>query len=280
VTGFYWIASYPRSGSTWLALALGSVYRGGSTVEFTSGNILFPQAASRDALDRVLGIESSDLTPDEDERLRPRSYKTLARQASEPMIRRVHSAFVHTSGGEPLFPPAVTLGVVYIVRDPRDVALSYANYMGHDIDATIDAMQNPAAAIGARPGSLSPLLRQRLLTWSGHVGSWLDAGLPLLLIRYENMLADPGATLTAAAAFLGWNAAPETIAAAAETTRFGRLQSEESKHGFEPGARSSGPFFRRGIAGDWQAHLTPTQVRRLEQDHRSIMARVGYPTSL
>jgi len=249
-------------------------------VEFTSGSILLPQAASRDAFDRVLGIESSDLTPDEDERLRPRLYETLARQAAEPMIRRVHSAFVHTSGGEPLFPPALTLGVVYIVRDPRDVALSYANYMGHDIDATIDAMRNPTAAIGARPGSLSPLLRQRLLTWSDHVRSWLDAGLPLLLIRYEDMLANPCAALTAAARFLAWNAAPEIIASAVETTRFGRLQSEESKHGFESGARLTGPFFRRGLAGDWQSHLTPKQVRRLEHDHRTIMARAGYLTSL
>lgn len=280
MTGFYWLASYPRSGSTWLALALCSIHRAGSPVEFAAGTMLFPQAAERDAFDRVLGIESSDLTPDEDERLRPRMYETLAKQATEPMIRRVHGAFVHTSAGEPLFPPALTLGAVYLVRDPRDVAISYANYMNHDIDFTIAAMRNPGAAIGAPLGALSPLLRQRLLTWSDHVNSWLDAGLRLLLVRYEDLLADPAEVLSTVAAFLGWNAAPEVITAAVEATQFSRLRSAEQQHGFESSARRSGPFFRGGLAGGWRAGLTPEQVRQLEYDHRIAMARVGYAVSL
>jgi hypothetical protein len=256
------------------------MYRGGSPVEFAAGTMLFPQAAARDAFDRALGIESSDLTPEEDERLRPRLYETLAKQAGEPMIRRVHSAFVHTSAGEPLFPPALTLGAVYLVRDPRDVAVSYANYMNQDIDGTIEAMRNPGAAIGAPPGGLSPLLRQRLLTWSDHVRSWLDAGLRLLLVRYEDLLANPAGVLSAVAAFLEWNAPPEVIAAAVETTRFSRLRSAEQKHGFESSARRSGSFFRRGLAGGWRTGLTPEQVRQLEYDHGTAMARVGYAISL
>ena len=241
--------------------------------------MLFPQAAARDAFDRVLGIESSDLTPDEDERLRPRLYETLAKQAGEPMIRRVHSAFVHTSAGEPLFPPALTLGAIYLVRDPRDVAVSYAHYMNRDIDCIIEAMRNPGAAVGAPPGALSPLLRQRLLTWSDHVESWLDAGLRLLLVRYEDLLANPAEVLSSVAAFLGWNTAPEIIAAAVETTRFSRLRSAEQKHGFESSARLPGPFFRRGLAGGWRAALTPEQVRQLEHDHAAAMARAGYELS-
>lgn len=280
MTGFYWLVSYPRSGSTWLALALGSMYRGGPPVEFTIGNVLFPQAAAREVFDRVLGIESSDLTPDEDECLRPLLYETLAKHAEAPMIRRVHSAFVHTNAGEPLFSPALTLGAVYIVRDPRDVAVSYANYMSYPIDNTIDAMRNPAAAAGAPPAALSPLLRQRLLTWSGHVQSWLDADLRLLLIRYEEMLANPAGALSSVAAFLGWNTPPEVVAAAVETTQFSRLQSEEQKHGFESSIRRSGPFFRRGLAGGWRDALAPDQVRQIEHDHGTIMTRMGYTLSL
>jgi hypothetical protein len=256
------------------------MYRGGAPVEFSTGNVLFPQAAARDVFDRVLGIESSDLTPDEDERLRPLLYETLAKHADEPMIRRVHSAFVHTNAGEPLFSPALTLGAVYIVRDPRDVAISYANYMSLSVDSTIEAMRNPAAAVGTPPTALSPLLRQHLLTWSGHVQSWMDAGLPLLLIRYEEMLANPAEALSAVAAFLGWNTSSEVIAAAVETTQFSRLQSEEQKHGFESSTRRSGPFFRHGLAGGWRNTLTPEQVRQIEQDHGTIMTRVAYPLSL
>jgi aryl sulfotransferase len=246
-------------------------------VDFAAEGVLFPQAASRDAFDRILGIESSDLTPDEDEVLRPRVYEALARQAGEPMIRRVHGAFVRTGAGEPLFAPELTLGVIYLARDARDVAVSYAHYMDWDIDSTIHAMGNPAASAGVRPGALSPLLRQRLLTWSGHVESWLDAGVPLLLIRYEDMLKDAAAILTAVTSFLNWDTKPETIAAAVEATRFDRLQSQEQQHGFDSRTSRSGSFFRRGIAGGWREALTAEQAGRIERDHGRVLTRLGYP---
>ena len=276
---FYWLASYPKSGSTWLALALRSVCNGGLPVDFAADGVLFPQAAARDVFDRTLGIESSDLTSDEDEVLRPRVYEALARQAGEPVIRRVHGACVRTGADEPLFAPELTLGVVYLARDARDVAVSYAHYMDWDIDSTIHAMRNPAASAGVRPGALSPLLRQRLLTWSGHVESWLDAGVRLLLIRYEDMLKDPAVILAKVTSFLGWDAKPETIAAAVEATQFDRLQSQEEKHGFDSRTSRSGAFFRRGIAGGWREALTPEQIGQIERDHGRVLMRLGYPLS-
>jgi aryl sulfotransferase len=245
-------------------------------VRFTDDNILFPQAASRDIFDQALCIESSDLAPQEDEILRPRLYKLLARQATEPMVRRVHSAFVLTEAGEQLFPAEVTLGVVYIVRDPRDVAVSYAHYMSADTRVAIEAMRDPAAAIGSGAGSLSPLLRQRLLTWSGHVESWLDAGLRILPIRYEDMLADPAAALSRVVSFLGWSVDAQAISAAVESTRFDRLRSEEEHHGFESRLLRAGPFFRRGVAGGWSESLTADQVAQIERDHGRVMKRLGY----
>lgn len=277
MTGLYWLVSYPKSGSTWLALALGSLRRGGLAVDLGAENALFPQAAARSMFDRALGIESSSLTPGEDEILRPRLYEVLARQPGQPLMLRVHAAFVRTSKGEWLFPMELTLGAVCIVRDPRDVAVSWAHYMDRPIDLAIETMGNPAAAIGARAGTLSPLLRQRLLTWSQHVESWLDAGIRLLLVRYEDMLANPVSTLSTIAAFLGWPVEEHEVIAAVESTRFERLRSQEEKVGFESGSARSGPFFRRGVAGGWSESLTPDQIQRIERHHRRVMVRLGYP---
>lgn len=276
MTGFYWLVSYPKSGSTWLSLALGSMYRDGMPVDFATEAMGFPQAAARDVFDSVLHIESSDLTHDEDERLRPRLYELLAAEARTPMLRRVHSAFVPTGNGEPLFPPQLTLGVIYLTRDPRDVAVSYAHYMDSTIDAAIESMRNPFASIGAKHGTVSHLLTQRLLTWSDHVQSWLRAGLPLLQIRYEDMLESPAEALSSVASFLGWNTDPGVIAAAVETTRFDRLQSQEQEHGFQSGSGRSRPFFRRGVAGAWRDSLNAPQVRLIERDHGQVMTRLGY----
>lgn len=279
MTGFYWLASYPKSGNTWLRLALLSIYQGGQPVDFVDETGWFPQAAAREAFDRALEIESSDLTEDEIEVLRPHAYELLAREASEPLIRKVHDAFLMTKAGEPMFPPSLTLGAIYIVRDPRDVAVSFSHHLGRSIDQAIETMGATNAALARKRGILDGQLRQRMLTWSGHVESWLDAGVRLLLIRYEEMLADPVGNLGKAAAFLGWRTEPDVIAKAAELTSFDRLRAEEQKHGFRERRSRTTNFFRRGVAGGWRDSLTPEQVHRIEQDHGRVMTRLGYALS-
>src|SRR5262249_42887758 len=63
--------------------------------------------------------------------------------------------------------------------------------------------------------------------WSDHVESWLSVPFPVHLLRYEDMLAHPRATVTALARFLGLSGEPETIAIAVESTSFTRLQAQE-----------------------------------------------------
>ena len=278
MTGFYWLASYPKSGNTWLRLALRSLRHGGSPVDFSKEESWIPNGAAREPFDQTLDIESSDLSAIETEILRPRFYEFLARSGDEPILRKIHDAYVPTAAGEPLFPPAVTSGVVYIVRDPRDVAVSFAHHRRSSIDNTIGVMQNPAAAMAYRAGDLAEQLRQRLLTWSGHVESWLDAPhLRRLVLRYEDMLASPFDSLARTASFLGWEADPAAVAGAVEATRFQRLKAEESRHGFRENPVGEGAFFRRGVAGGWRDTLSSEQVRRIERDHGRVMRRLGYP---
>ena len=63
---------------------------------------------------------------------------------------------VMTPAGEPLFPTAVTRGAVYIVRDPRAVAVSFANHLAETIDETIVRMDDPAAYGLGRSRSVAP----------------------------------------------------------------------------------------------------------------------------
>ena len=274
MTGFYWLASYPKSGNTWLRLALRSLHGRGAPVDFTAEDTWIPMGASRALFDQLLEIDSSDLTNDEAEVLRPRFYEMLTHAATEPMLRKIHDAYVYTAEHEPLFPPAATQGVVYIVRDPRDVAVSYAHHCRSSVDRTIEVMRNPTAAIA---GDDSRQLRQRLLSWSGHVESWLDApALRLLLLRYEDMLAAPHEALARVASFLDWKVNSHSVAAAVEATRFEKLKSEEQRHRFFENPSGSGSFFRRGIAQGWRDSLTAEQVQRIEQDHGCVMERLGY----
>lgn len=273
MTGFVWLASYPKSGNTWLRLALHSLTDGWSEPDFLSQESFAPIAASRADLEDVLDAPADEMTDDEAEALRPRLHEAQVRVATAPLFRKVHDACTKTATGEPLFPPPLTLKTVYVVRDPRDVAVSLAHHTGRDLDQAIAFMANPAATFGATGARQ---VRQRVATWSFHVESWLRDGPDLLLLTYEQMLADPEDALARVALHLGLNASLPDIRRAVEATRFDRLRAAEGKYGFRESPASGARFFRRGIAGGWRDSLTPAQVTRIAADHGPVMARLGY----
>jgi hypothetical protein len=276
--GLVWLASYPKSGNTWLRLALASLRANGAAVDLTARLPDAPIASSRPLFDSMIEVESSDLTADEIETLRPRVYETLVQTANKPMLCKVHDAWTRTGAGEPLFPAAATLGTLYIARDPRDVACSFAHHSGITTERAIKMMADPKAQLAALGDRLTHHLPQRLLSWSGHAESWLDApGLAPLLVRYEDMTADTPAVLARVVDYLGWSAEAEAVNGAAEATRFEALQAAEDRQGFrEKQVVTNGRFFRRGKAGGWRDTLTAAQAARIERDHEAMMVRLGY----
>lgn len=276
MNGYFWLASYPKSGNTWLRLALNSLARGGKPPDFSVVERFAPIASDRAPLDLLLDVDSADLSADEADALRPAFFEIEAQSSAEPQIRKVHDAWTLTPVGKPLFPLAVTLGTIYIVRDPRDVAVSLAHHLASDLDQTIAFMghANAVLATGGRYGS--PQFRQKLLTWAEHVRSWLNAPKPPLLLRYEDMLTDPATALKRAARHLGWEAPHDRVEKAVAATRFEALQRSEEQQGFREKAWPEVRFFRRGISGGWRDTLTAAQAARIEADHGHIMAKLGY----
>ncbi|HZX31480.1 MAG TPA: sulfotransferase domain-containing protein [Rhodocyclaceae bacterium] len=274
MSGYYWLASYPKSGNTWLRMFLDSLALGGASPDINSPGI--DNAATRDRFDRILDIESSDLTDDEIACARPRMYELEADAAPRPLLRKVHDAWGLTPAGEPLLPVGLTLGALYIVRDPRDVAVSLAHHMNDTIDKSIALMANPAGTMATSEKRLLRQLPQRLTTWSAHVESWLAAPVRILLLKYEDMLSDPIARFGEASRFLGFDASMEAITSAVEATGFERLRAQENTHGFAEAPPGMARFFRRGVAGGWRDTLTEQQVARIEADHGAMMRKLGY----
>jgi hypothetical protein len=161
------------------------------------------------------------------------------------------------------------------VRDPRDVAISLADFWSRSIDWTIDFMADANTAI-AKPGrGMIDQFRQPLGSWSDHVTSWIDdAPMPIHLVRYEDMLAEPSRRIAEAARFAGLKDGDAEFAATA--TSFDALQRQEAAGGFVERPSTTPQFFRRGKSGAWRQLLTPAQSGRIERDHGSAMRRLGY----
>jgi len=277
--GIWWLASYPKSGNTWLRAFL-SALLSGRPVDINDMPFVGMSADARVPFDETLGIDSADLSPKQVTNLRPRAYEVWATDATRPVHCKVHDAYHLTPAGEPLFPTAATRGAVYVVRDPRAVAVSFAHYVAQSIDETIAWMDHPAAMLGNFPQRLSQRLPARLLRWSAHVESWLAAPFPVHLVRYEDMSADPHATFTELAAFLGLPSDRETIASAVAATTFSRLQAQEREAGFVEKPNSARAFFREGKTDGWRRSLTPKNAERIVASHGALMRRLGYDETL
>ena len=297
-----WLASYPKSGNTWLRAVLTNYLRDDGepvSINALAGGLL---ASDRETFSEIVGLDSSDLTPEEILRHRPLFHESLARELaghpggggrrpvqSAPALVKVHDAYLHARDGAALFPKVATSGVVYLVRNPLDVAVSYAHHRQKSIDATVRWMNEPAAAEGEVVGGIYTQLPQPLTTWSGHAASWLDQEeLPVHVARYEDLLADPMAGFGAIVRFAGLDrdgtrpegpaqpSASERLARAIGHAAFSRLRAQEEDSGFSEKQPTAPSFFRAGVAGSWRTALAPSQVQALVDAHGPMMARLGY----
>lgn len=273
-----WIVSYPKSGNTWLRLMLLSLMQGGLAVDINRAGTE-AGLASHFELDELLVVESGELFRAEQIAVQPALNKAIAAETGAGLkLRKVHDCYWRTPSGEAVFPASVSRGAVYIVRDPRDVAVSFAHHRGTSIENIIATLADPAATLSASDDRYRRQLAQPLGDWSRHIRSWLDQpDIPVRLVRYEDLLTDPERELRAVADHLGIPHDARSLKAAVAATRFDALQAQEQAHGFtERQVGSTAPFFRQGVAGGWRRDLTEAQAARILADHGPQMRNLGY----
>lgn len=277
MTGAIWLASYPRSGNTWTRLALRSLQGGGEDIEFEDISRFGKMSTRRELIDHTLEVDTGMLTEAEIQEFRPDMHAVLYARADPPLLVKTHDAWLRTPGGRPIFDPSFTHASIYLIRDPRDVALSWADFIDWPIDRAVRFMCNPEASIGFATDQIGLQVRQTMGSWSDHVRSWVDdSGLDPLVVRYEDMHADAGAALRRMAAHLGWEAGDAAVEGAVAATGFERLADKERRHGFTEKGKRTDRFFRSGKSGGWHGTLPAEQVRIIEETHAEIMTRFGY----
>jgi aryl sulfotransferase len=272
-----WLASYPKSGSTWFRFFLSNLLQDSDKPADINRLEKTLIASSRILFDDITGIASADLTHDEIDNLRPDMYRFLSEEAKELCFLKIHDAYTYVDKGRPLVPPEVTHGVIYIIRNPMDVAVSFANHSGFSIDESIERLNDESFCFCDTTGKLEVQLRQRLLSWSGHVWSWIQApGLDVHVMRYEDMKQKPEETFVQATRFAGLEHPSGKIRKALKYSDFKEMQYQEREKGFIEKSPDCGSFFYKGEVGTWRNLLNEKQVQTIINAHQKVMEQFGY----
>lgn len=273
-----WLASYPKSGNTWLRAMLTAVLSDDAGVDLA--NLIGDTShAMREPLDDAAGISSAEMSVDELIGYQAQLYQDMARGADERLFLKTHSAWLKDGDGTALFPTDACAGAIYCVRNPIDIVPSYAHHEGKGFDRIIAMMADSGMTLNHWDDRTSSALPQLMRSWSEHVRSWLEhCDFPLLPVRYEDMLADPHAELSRILEFCAMDRSPKIIASAVEATQFHRLKHLETRTGFAEKPSQSRAFFRSGRIGGGAAHLSPDQITSVLADHGDMMRTLGYPS--
>lgn len=269
-----WLASYPRSGNTWLRAFLHNLLR----------NPQEPYDINRLGDLTVVGSHArwyrpfdprlpSQMTKEEVAQLRPRVQQALTTLRPDTVFVKTHNALVEDRG-TPMISPECTAGAIYVLRNPLDVAVSYSVHFGLPLAEAVAAMN--------RPGNQSIANQDQFVyevhgSWSENVLSWTSQDVPSIrIIRYEDMLHRPETTFGEIARFLQLPVSRERLDRAVRNSAFAVLKEQENKAKFAERSAKSEVFFRAGTSGEGRRLLGPELVESLCNAHQAQMARFGY----
>ncbi len=268
-----WIASYPKSGNTWVRAFLHEILRQeGGALDLDR---MAQTAGNEASIDNYRAIDArpwNRWTPEEVARARPAAQAAFARRHGGVVFCKTHLAVLR-SRGQPTINMDVTAGAIYVVRNPLDIALSYADHQGVPLDVAIGLMNLENHETPPTASHVPELMG----SWTQNVETWTRRSLPgLHVLRYEDMLASPVAAFSGLAAFLNLKTARRRIKEAVRATSFVNLRRLEDEKGFGERSAPQKRFFRQGRAGAWRTALTASQVTMIASCNEAMMRKFDY----
>ena len=273
-----WVASYPKSGNTWMRAILTSLF-------YSDDGIFDFKLLSK--IDQFEKLQYFDFVKD----INIEDYKklgelpTISKYWAEAQNRieskkliffKTHSCnYSHNNLN--YTNQLKTRGGIYIIRDPRDVAVSYSKFIGESIDMTIDYMLGESRQIWNQNKSLGIILSR----WDYHVASWLNLKAPIIFIRYEDLLDKTEKILNELINFLTeelkikFDVNQKKIDNIIQSTSFNLLKQKEQKEGFREASKSSA-FFRKGKSMQWKNDLNANQISKIEDNFSEAMEKFNY----
>ena len=278
-----WLASYPKSGNTWIRSLL-------SAYLFSSdGNFNFKLLNNIKQFSSEQGMLNNNLSSQE------KIYKNWIpaqekiNQNNEIHILKTHNALCNINGYN-FTNKFNTIGVVYIVRDPRNLIISISNHYNLSQEEAYDFIINKKKIIFPKILKESNDYNKNdfnfLSDWSGHYKSWKDINFcPIKVIKYEDIIKNDHevfmSTLKFTSKFFKINIDEKKINNVLSSTSFEKLREMENKHGFEESVFSShnnkkNKFFNLGKNNNWKKLLDNKIRKKVEKIFEKEMIELEY----
>ena len=248
-SGDVFIATYPRSGTTWTQHIVRLLRSGG----VDDGTVLDVAVPWLDVLGADYGnalrydIKSADLLPS------PRSLKT-------------HLPYDLVPGGPPHTTPAK---YIYVARNPKDVCVSYWHFTRSQVSTYVPGVEDLPWEQHVRHFLDSTGIPGRFGGWFDHVCQWWEHRTEpnILFLKYEDMKREPRKKIEAIAEFIDVErVTPELIAKVVEKTSFSIMRENPAANKvWHNQTGLGGVFLRKGMIGDWKTHFTAEQNSLFEE---------------
>jgi len=277
-----WIASYPKSGNTWLRALLASYYftnEGSFSLSLLDKIDNFPSDKFfKEYNDQFSKVEdTSKYWLKEQEKINKKNKITFL---------KTHSAICKINGNS-FTNKENSIGAIYIVRDPRNVITSISNHYQISIEDAFQFMKDEKRGI-INKNDGRYLGFQAVWSWSINQKTWVENKLfPVLVIKYEDLLNETYNTFRKAIEFIN------KISNSSKTfdkskgknsiknTSFEKLQRMENDHGFAEAMNKKGTnkkikFFNLGQKNNYKNLLSQDLIIKMNEFYKQELIKFNY----
>ncbi|WP_028466201.1 sulfotransferase domain-containing protein [Nisaea denitrificans] len=274
MSGILWLASFPKSGNTWLRVFIENLFRNSAEpVSINELGVVRYGDMMGPLYEKIAGKPLQEMSDAELHALREPLQKSWAQEPQTTIVKTHNALVLHE--GRPLIYLECTAGAAYVVRNVFDVTVSYADHYRLTLDDAVEAMTSGLQTTRTSPAAVFQVLG----TWTDHYRSWhaVENFNPLTL-RYEDMVKSPMKAFGSFMRYLGVPKSPQRLKRAIKNSSFSVVSSQENQKGFRERVHQSQKFFRSGGVGGYRKVLSEDHVKRLTDRHYDLLLELGYIT--
>ncbi len=278
-----WIASYPKSGNTWVRSLL-SYYFFSKNEKFSFDLLKhIPNFNVSDFLDKNTHIKSND---DIIKSWLP-VQKFINSKFQKNLLFKTHNICT-TNDGKNFTNREMSAGCIYVVRDPRNIITSYKNFENQTYEDIIKNMFNENSFLLSNKSTFKKFgIKgiELISSWARHYNSWVHnkQKIPICLIKYEDLLENADFEFRKIFNFLKKiNKEKDTVidkerlTKTIDETSFDNLKNLEENTGFSEKQNRGVDFFNQGSKNNWKQILPIKYSSKIEIKFSKEMKELGY----